>query len=98
METQNTPYCPECHSTESVGLRATGRILGIHKNTVSKWEQLFADLKETLMLYSFCFDFVSLIFYGDELYTIVDQRTDPAASKDWTAVIMERSSRFIIEQ
>lgn len=28
----------------------------------------------------------------------MDKRTDPAASKGWTAVIMERSSRFIIEQ
>jgi len=48
--------------SEGVGLRVTGRILGIHKNTVSKWEQLFADLKETLMLYSFCHDFVSFVF------------------------------------
>lgn len=84
--------------SEGVGLRATGRILGIHKNTVSKWEQLFADQKETLMLYSFCHEFVSLVFEGDELYTIVNKRTDPSASEGWTAVIMERSSRFIVEQ
>ncbi|MDH4316961.1 MAG: hypothetical protein OEV64_01100 [Desulfobulbaceae bacterium] len=152
METQNTPYCPECHTmetipfkkydtvhnglrfifmcsecnatfseptgtpmehlkspiskvasvlkirSEGVGLRATARIFGIHKNTVSKWEQLFADQKETLMLYSFCHDFVSLVFEADELYTILNKRTDPSASEGWTAVIMERNSRFIVEQ
>lgn len=84
--------------SEDMGLRATGRVLGIHKNTVSTWEQLFADQKDTLMLYSFCHQFVSLTFEGDELYTIVKKRTDPADSKGWTAVIMERSSRFIVEQ
>ncbi len=84
--------------SEGMGLRATGRVLGMHKNTVSKWERLFGDQKETLMLYSFCHEFVSLIFEGDELYTVVNKRTKASASKGWTAVIMERSSRFIIDQ
>ncbi|MEZ4527329.1 MAG: IS1 family transposase [Desulfobacterales bacterium] len=84
--------------SEGMGLRATGRVLGIHKNTVSTWERLFGDQKETLMLYSFCHEFVSLVFEGDELYTVVGSRTDASASKGWTAVIMERSSRFIIDQ
>jgi transposase-like protein len=30
---------------EGMGLRATGRILGMHKNTVSTWERLFGDQK-----------------------------------------------------
>jgi len=84
--------------SEGMGLRATGRVLNMHKNTVSTWEQLFADQKETLMLYSFCHNFVSLVFEGDELYTIVNKRSEPSSSKGWTAVIMERSSRFIVEQ
>jgi len=84
--------------SEGMGLRATGRILGMHKNTVSKWERLFGDQKETFMLYSFCHEFVSLVFEGDELYTIVNKRTEASASKGWTAVIMERSSRFIVDQ
>ncbi len=33
--------------SEGLGLRATGRVLGIHKNTVSTWERLFGDQKET---------------------------------------------------
>lgn len=65
------------------------------KSPISKWERLFADQKETLMLYSFCYEFVSLVFEGDEFYTIVNSRTDASASEGWTAIIMERSSRFI---
>jgi len=84
--------------SEGMGLRATGRVLGIHKNTISKWERLFGDQKETLMLYSFCHEFVSLVFEGDELYTVVNNRIDASASEGWTAVIMERSSRFIVDQ
>ena len=59
---------------------------------------LFADQKATLMLYSFCHEFVSLTFEGDELYTIVGKRIAPSESKGWTAVIMERASRFIVDQ
>ena len=84
--------------SEGMGLRATGRVLGMHKKTVSTWERLFGDQKETLMLYSFCHEFVSLVFEGDELYTVVGRRTDAHASEGWTAVIMERSSRFIVDQ
>lgn len=35
---------------------------------------------------------------GDELYTIVGKRGEPSDSQGWTAVVMERASRFIIEQ
>ena len=33
--------------SEGMGLRATGRVLGMHKNTVSTWEELFGGLTET---------------------------------------------------
>ena len=83
---------------EGLGLRATARVLGTHKQTVKEWEEPFADQKETLMLYAFCHQFVSLTFEGDELYTIVGKRTDPSTSTGWTAVIMERASRFLVDQ
>ena len=54
--------------SEGMGLRATGRVMGVHKNTIGKWENRFADQKETLMLYAFCHQFVSLTFEGDELH------------------------------
>ena len=84
--------------SEGLGLRATARVLGMNKKTVTAWEQLFANQKDTLMLYSFCHQFVSLVFEGDELYTIVNKRIQPADSEGWTVVIMERSSRFIADQ
>ena len=84
--------------SEGLGLRATGRVLQSNKHTISEWESKFADLKATLMLYAFCHEFVSLTFEGDELYTIVGKRTDPMDSEGWTAVIMERASRFIVDQ
>ncbi len=84
--------------SEGLGLRATGRVLESHKGTIAKWEKLFANQKATLMLYGFCHEFVSLTFEGDELYTIVEKCTDPSESRGWTAVIMERASRFIVDQ
>ena len=84
--------------SEGMGLRATARVFGMDKKTISVWEQQFGALKETLMLYSLCQQFVSLVFEGDELYTVVGKRSDADRSKGWTAVIMHRSSRFIVDQ
>ena len=83
---------------EGLGLRATARVFGIHKNTVADWESRFSEQKEPLMLYAVCHEFMSLTFEGDELYTIVNKRTEAADSEGWTAIIMDRASRFIIEQ
>nr|WP_320042585.1 hypothetical protein [uncultured Desulfobacter sp.] len=83
---------------EGLGLRATGRVLRSNKSTIALWENRFADQKATLLLYGFCHEFISLTFEGDELYTIVGKRTMPSESEGWTAVIMERASRFIVDQ
>ena len=50
------------------------------------------------MLYAICHEFIKLTFEGDELYTIVKQRGEASDSQGWTAVVMERASRFIVEQ
>jgi len=84
--------------SEGLGQRATARVFGIHKNTVADWEERFAAQKGPLMLYVVCHEFISLTFEGDELYTVTGERCDPADSEGWTAVVMERASRFIIEQ
>jgi len=84
--------------SEGLGLRATARCFGIHKNTVSQWENKFAEQKAPLMLYAICHEFIKLTFEGDELYTIVKQRGEASDSQGWTAVVMERASRFIVEQ
>ena len=102
MENLKTPISKVASAlrirSEGLGLRATGRVLGSHKGTIARWEQLFGDQKATLMLYSFCHEFVSLTFEGDELYTVVGKCTDSSDSKGWTAVIMERASQFIVDQ
>jgi transposase-like protein len=84
--------------SEGLGLRATARCFGIHKNTVSQWENKFAQQKAPLMLYTICHEFIKLTFEGDELYTVVGQRGEASDSEGWTAVVMERASRFIVEQ
>lgn len=84
--------------SEGLGVRATGRCFDIHKNTVVKWEEKFSSQKAPLMLYAACHEFISLTFEGDELYTLVGERVQPSDSHGWTAVIMERASRFIIDQ
>lgn len=84
--------------SEGLGLRATARVLNSYKRTIAHWEDLFGGMRETLALYGLCHQFISLVFEGDELYTIVRQRTDPQDSTGWTTVIMDRASRFLIEQ
>jgi len=84
--------------SEGLGLRATARCFGIHKNTVAEWETKFAEQKAPLMLYTICHNFINLTFEGDELYTVVGKRGEPSDSQGWTAVVMERASRFIVEQ
>lgn len=83
--------------SEGMGLRATGRIFGIQKKTVSEWEAKFVNIKETLKLYLFCHEFVKLTFEGDEIYTRINKNRPASESEGWTAILMERSSRFILE-
>ena len=83
---------------EGMGQRATARIFGIHKNSVAIWEKRFAEQKAPLMLYAVCHEFINLTFEGDELYTIVGKRGEAHESEGWTAIILERASRFIIAQ
>lgn len=85
--------------SEGLGLRATARVLGMHKQTVSTWEERFASMSDTLLLYGACHTFIGhLTCEGDEIYTIVGKRTDASASTGWTAVILERTTRFLLEQ
>lgn len=83
---------------EGMGLRATARILGAHKHTIAEWERRFAGMKSTLMLYGLCHTFIQLTFEGDEIYTVVGQRVHPADSTGWTAIVLERASRFLVDQ
>lgn len=83
--------------SEGMGIRATARVFGIHKNTVSKWEKNFAALKSTLQLYLMCHEFIQLTFEADELYTRIHHNRPPSESEGWTMVVQERASRFILD-
>jgi hypothetical protein len=54
-------------------------------------------LKETLLVYALCHQFVQQLVEGDELYTKVGENKPAMASEGWTIVLMDRASRFIWE-
>ena len=83
---------------EGMGRRATARILGTHKNTIAEWERRFGGMKSTPMRYGWCQTFMRLTLEGDEVYTVVGQRVDPADSTGWTVIILARASRFRVDR
>ena len=55
--------------SEGMGLNATCRVYEIAKNTLLDWEQKFANLKETLMVYALMHTFLEQVIEGDETNT-----------------------------
>ena len=80
---------------EGIGVNAACRVFEIAKNTLLNWEEKFAGLQETLLLYSLLFTFLSQVIEGDELYTKVGKNKPIEDCEGWTIVLMERASRFI---
>jgi len=83
--------------SEGLGLNATARSFEVSKKSILDWEWRLAGLKPTLLLYLMMHEFVSLVVEGDELYTKVNRNTTASDSQGWTIVLMERSSRFLLE-
>ena len=81
--------------SEGTGFNAVCRIFGISKNTLLNWEEKFAGLKETLLLYALAFSFLQQIIEGDELYTKIGKNVPVEDCEGWTIVLMERATRFI---
>jgi transposase-like protein len=82
---------------EGMGLNAACRTFHVGKNSLKRWVNRLADLKETLLLYALCHQFIQQVVEGDELYTKVGQNKPAIASEGWTVVLMDRASRFIWE-
>lgn len=82
---------------DGMGLNAACRTFHVGKNTIKRWLKRLGGLKETLLLYALCHQFIQQWIEGDELYTKVDQNKPAAASEGWTVVLMDRASRFIWE-
>lgn len=82
---------------DGMGINAACRTFQVSKNTVYAWMERLAGLKETLLLYALCHQFLSQLVEGDELYTRVRANKPPKESEGWTVVLMERASRFLWE-
>jgi transposase-like protein len=82
---------------DGMGLNAASRTFGVGKNSIKRWLARIGGLKETLLLYALCHQFVQQLVEGDELYTKVGENKPAVLSEGWTVVLMERASRFIWE-
>ena len=80
-----------------MGINAACRTFHVGKPSINRWLARLAGLKETLLLYALCHQFVQQLVEGDELYTKVGENKPAFASEGWTIVLMDRASRFIWE-
>ena len=82
---------------EGLSINAATRVFGTSKKSIKRWLERLGSLKETLLLYALCHQFLQQIVEGDELYTKVNSNKPPMESEGWTIVLMDRASRFIWE-
>jgi hypothetical protein len=80
-----------------MGLNAVCATFHVGKNSVYRWLGRLSSVKQTLLLYALCHQFIQQFIEGDELYTKVNQNKPPCESEGWTIVLMDRASRFIWE-
>ena len=82
---------------DGMGLNAACRTFYVGKNSIKRWLSRLGGLKETLLLYALCHQFIQLLVEGDELYTRVGENKPARLSEGWTIVLMDRASCFIWE-
>ena len=82
---------------EGMGINAASRVHNVAKNSIYTWLDRLTGVKETLLLYALCHQFVQQTVEGDEVYTRVNKNKPPTESEGWTIILMERASRFIWE-
>lgn len=82
---------------EGLALNAACRVYKVGKNSIYRWQEALAPVKEVLLLYALCHRFVQQLIEGDELYTRVNKNKPPDESEGWTIVLMDRATRFIWE-
>ena len=80
-----------------IGINAVCATFYVGKNSVYRWLGRLASVKETLLLYALCRQFIQQFIEGDELYTKVNRNKPPCESEGWTIVLMDRASRFLWE-
>jgi hypothetical protein len=77
---------------DGMSINTACRTFGTTKANIKQWIGRLGGLKETLLLYALCHQFLQQIVEGEELYTKVDKNKPPADSEGWTIVLMERAS------
>ncbi|MBS1251986.1 MAG: hypothetical protein MAG451_01022 [Anaerolineales bacterium] len=82
---------------EGMSLNAACRVFEVGKNSIYRWQDRLAAVKEVLLLYALCHQFVQQLIEGDEVYTRVNKNKPPDESEGWTIVLMDRATRFIWE-
>lgn len=80
---------------DGLGVNATCRSFRVSKNTLTDWHARLAGLKEELVLYAVCHQFLQQVVEGDELYTKVEKNVPAPDSDGWTIVLLDRASRFL---
>jgi len=107
-ETKNTPLAglrrPLSHIStvldalnDGMGINAACRTFHVSKNSVKRWLKRLSNVKETLLLYALCQQFLQQFIEGDELYTRVHHNKSPQECEGWTIVLMDRATRFMWE-
>lgn len=71
---------------EGISINAACRVFHIDKKTVKRWLKRLGCLKEPLLLYFLCHQFIQLRIEGDELYTKVGKNKSPSDSEGWTVI------------
>jgi len=82
---------------EGMGINAACRVFKVSKNTIYSWLDRLGSLKETLLLYALCHQFLVQLIEGDEGDTRVHENKPPDESEGGTVGLMDRASRFIWE-
>lgn len=80
---------------DGLSVNAACRTFHVSKNTLRTWQERLSPVKDALLLYALCHQFLHQVIEGDELYTKVNSNQPPADSSGWTVVLMDRASRFI---
>lgn len=80
---------------DGLSVNAACRTFHVSKNTLRTWQERLSPVKDALLLYALCHQFLHQLIEGDELYTKVKSNQPPADSPGWTIVLLDRASRFI---
>jgi hypothetical protein len=80
---------------DGLSVNAACRTFHVSKNTLRTWQERLSPVKDALLLYALCHQFLHQLIEGDELYTKVKSNQPPADSPGGTMVLLDRASRFI---